>query len=168
MGRLPVDHEVFSKICSILMNSEPWLLCFQSFPTLQLYLLLQCPGWAEKNMGLLDSVPHNWGSSELTHYTVTFLHGRNQSPREFLLALSYVTLREVWVMWNYSFLPFLMHVVLDSFAPAVCLNFSSGLLDFHKGALVHEWLSKFIFCGEMMVENFYSITFLVSFLFFPF
>lgn len=42
-------------------------------------------------------------------------------------------------------LPSPMHTTRGFFAPAVYWNFSTGNLDFHKGSLVHGWLSETVF-----------------------
>lgn len=37
--------------------------------------------------------------------------------------------------------------ILFIFSPVMCWNFSTGLPDFHKGTIVHKWLSKLLFFG---------------------
>lgn len=56
--------------------------------------------------------------------------------------------------WNYSSYP-LQYVLyqISPPPPLACWNFSAGLLDLHKGTLIHGWLSESVFFGIKKVEN---------------
>lgn len=54
--------------------------------------------------------------------------------------------------------------ILDFFTPMAYWNFSAGLLNFHKGTLVHGQLSKLVFFWGKMVENSYFTILLTALL----
>ena len=92
------------------------------------------------------SVSHSWeamGSLTCSHLT----RWRSHWLRRALLALSCAALEGCvkWVKSDCSSYPFQCILFHISFALVVGWNFSTGLLDFHRGSLISEWLSKLVF-----------------------
>ena len=58
----------------------------------------------------------------------------------------------VQVTWNWFSFP-LQYVQLQISFPKTVLKLSTGLLDFHKGTLIHAWLSQLVFFVRKMAGN---------------
>lgn len=80
MGRSPEGIcKAINRIHIPLPSFEPWLLwvsasliCSQPFPVTQLCWSPQYSGWGNKELDLLDSVPHSWENQMLTPNALTF------------------------------------------------------------------------------------------------
>lgn len=133
---------------------EPWWLCNQLLLTFQLCWSAQCFGGSKTEGGLLGSccMTGKLGAHSLGSY---FPLWEKFQPEGVSLDTELCCLggEVTRVKWKYFFLPSLMHVI-GLFASMVCHSFSAGLLDSPKGTCICGWLSKSMFCGEvMMVEN---------------
>lgn len=77
-----------------------------------------------------------------------------------LLAMGEIMCQEVKLL----LLPYSMDPISDCFplfAPVVCWNISAGLSEFHKGTLIHGWLSKLV-CWGVRGQKTYSAMLTVS------
>lgn len=133
-----------SKIYVPLMPFKSPLCCFPSlFPHLShaACCLVVWMGW-ERNEPLWWC-PHSLGSCAFTHMLSLTPTGE---PTRFLLALSSATEGDAGQVILFL-LPSPVHTThfLNLFffflTPIVCWSFSAGNLSFHKGSLVHAWLS---------------------------
>lgn len=112
---LMVSTKQVSKTHGLLMSYESWLLCYQPLPTPQLCQSLQYSESVKKEVGLLGSIPHSWGSWAFTHYT-------------FIFPCASLSWHKTVVLWERGsmdkvklfFLCSSVKLFLDFFAPTMC------------------------------------------------
>ena len=139
VGLLDEVHNVVSWIHIFLMSSgSP--VCHSPSLFLPSHTV-HYSGWVQRETNLFGNIPHQWGSWGLIHMLSLSPWEKSQAantslgPEPCHLEAGRGVVWEMWVKSRCS-----SHGLIF-FGPMVCWNFF-GNQDFHKGPLIHGWLSK--------------------------